>query len=301
MNISLFLETVSDSRSALSRKPETRASPALASVQSFKSQLGSEDATSVKLSTSERALTRGSERALRSLNEATSYVSIAQSATENIGLLVDKALQIAQTLETAVPADVRESLAQEGQDILAEIDTIVDEATFNGIEVIAGGSQLFTVNLDAADESFASSYAVHVQNVAVSRNELSLSTLSASSFSNSATQTVATLELAQLAVESTLSNLQDSEQEIENAASHFGLTASVQASVPAGRGDTNPTPEQLASEISSVLGNTLREASHNLNPLRVQDLLAPIEDISSSEETDSSTAASTSGSESEER
>ncbi len=226
------------------------------------------DAASVSLSSADALRARGNERALTSLSDASSYVSIAQSVTDGVEQLLNRALEIASTLEGVLPATQRAELAEEAESILEEIDELTSNAELNDQPVIDAGEQTFTVNLNASDPSTASTYSITVPNVPVSRTSLSLATLTADDFSDSPTATINALTTAGAAIDQTKSNLRIAEEQVLQVGERFGEIASLRSGV-----GSAAEAEDLATQIASAV-ESLTTSQGSIDPLRVQDLLA---------------------------
>lgn len=241
----------------------------------------STDAAQLETLPQTRARDRGTEKALRTLSDGASYVSIAQNATESVQRLVDEAYAIATTLKGEVTPDQRESLSSYADSLLSEIDSIVSDAEFNDQAIADGGEVTFSVNLNAADESTSNTYNVSVLDVPLSQSSLGLSSLTASSFADSPTATLTTLANAQASLSQTATNLEASENQITAIANEFGkIKQSRFTSMlnDVGELDAEALAQKIANNISAAVGSS----AENLNLLRVQDLLAPPETISSS-------------------
>lgn len=253
-----------------------RSAATVASTQEF-----STDATRLEILPQTKVRDLSTSKALRSLSDASSYVSIAQNATASVQRLVDEAHTIASTLEGEVTPDQRESLSAYADSLLSEIDSIVSDAELNDQAVIDSGEVNFLVNFNAADASTSNTYNVNVLDVPISQASLGLSGLTASNFSDSPTATLTTLENAQASLSQTATNLKTSENQIADIANEFGqIKQSRFISLLNNVGELDP--DALAQKIASNISSAVDSSGANLNPLRVQDLLAPPETTNSS-------------------
>ncbi len=229
----------------------------------------SSDAVVTSLSPPSRDSSRGEERALRNLSDASSFVSIASNATVQVEKLVERAQTIAQKLTTALSPDQQDALAEEGAAVLGEIDTIVSGATFQNSSVVNNGETSFSVNLDASDQSSGSTYHIQVQNVGISRANLGIDSLTSTDFKSNTSQTITTLENAQTQINGAKVHLADSEKQIANVGSQFGMVVEEQTS--ASRAAINP--EATAEKIATLLEEKLAPVAHQLDSTRVTTLL----------------------------
>lgn len=133
-----------------------------------------EDAVALNLS-AQRNKETSSDKAARSISDASSFISIAQEAAKAIDELLAKAQELTASLSTTTNDAEKEAIGGEIVATLAEIDEVAAVAEFKGNPVIDGGPQTFLFNLNSSDESSSSSFSITVQNLGLSLDSLGLS------------------------------------------------------------------------------------------------------------------------------
>lgn len=229
-----------------------------------------DDAATVTVSDAARAEKTARQKAVRTLSDANSYVSVSEDAVTKIGELVDKASAIAETLTGAVTADQRTALSSEAQSLINEINTVVSKAEFNGRSVINNGTQQFTVDFASGSGNSDKAFSVTVENIRASVATLGLSSLTTSSFANSPSTAISALTNAQASITAIHAALAGNAADISNIAEQYGLKVGQSAGAANGALDA---AKALGKAISSSLRDQLSAVSTSLDPIVVNDLV----------------------------
>jgi hypothetical protein len=234
-----------------------------------------EQAAEVKLSTGEQAYVKNSEKAVRTISDASSYISVAQYATDEVSSLVDKARSIAESLATEVDQRRRDALASEGAAVVGRIDEIKADATFNDQQIIDGGGTTFDLNLDQAANNSDDRFLVRVSDVRISSADLGLNTLTEANFESirsADNSVITTLKAAQEQLATSRASLDSSESKVNETAQLFGIEA--EQRLDGAPSELDQKAEQLATQLKSSLAESLVSAqADSLDPLKVQELL----------------------------
>lgn len=231
-----------------------------------------DDAATVSISSEARAKRAASNRATRTLSDASSYVSIAESAASEISNLLEKAANIADTLaNSSVTATQRSALSEEGKALLDEITTVNNKATFNDASVVNRGTQVFSVTFNPGSESSDQDYSITVANVALSKSNLGVSSLTSSSFSSSPSTTLSTIQAAQEAVSSTETTLEISANQISEIAKSYGM--SIDSRYTLTKESALDVANSIGNSLANNLPDTLSALTNGLKPITLTDLI----------------------------
>ena len=246
------------------------------------------------LSLSSQATTNsssGTESALRSISDASSYLSVASSAASSIEDLLGQLGDVYTSLQNTLDPAETDILNGEAYELLLEINAVASASTFNGSSVVDGGNQTFLFSLDGeslAAGSSSGSVAVTIANVALSATALGLPDVNSPDFARgqlgealdasdgSGAQLLAS---AQAQVDAVQSALSASAQELNSVANSFGLSTNAETQAIANGTLSNDDADLLTSKIISEISSVITAQSGNLDALRVADLLAPVENI----------------------
>lgn len=243
-----------------------------------------ESATAVDLSQSSSPQStedRAFQRAATTISNAASFVTTGQQAAVEVTRLVDTAKKLGEQLKSEVDPTKRAQLAQDASSILQGIDSITSNAKVNNTSVVDAGSQTFQFSLVPGEENSSNSFQILVANVSVSRNDLGLSGLNSSSFTDDTNNTVDKLEQAQNQLQTARASLDNSSKDINAVANDFGFN---QATADDERA-REAAAVDLAREVASSLTNSVATKTNNLNPTNVQSLLSSEEEDKTKEDT----------------
>jgi len=257
---------VSTSGAANSRSVNRSFNNKLANDTSFNS-----DAVVLNLSPAKLAQQRQSNRALRNLSDASSFVSIGEQATTEIARLIDQSKTVAKTIEKTVDPVRKAELAEEANSFISEIDKVVKSATVDGTRsVVNFGAQNYSFNLDGSDLSSQSKDSVFISNIAVSRSDLSLDNLNSAQFAQDPSGVVSKLDEAKNRVNFASTNLQAAQKDIDSVADKFGIRAKDRVDLVIDSDAAN----KIAQRISEIISEKASESSNSLDSLRVQNLIS---------------------------
>lgn len=237
----------------------------------------------VRLSESlfERIESRGQEEGLRRLSDVSSIVNVGAGATEEITRLVDRALEISETLNSAVSPETTSALTQEAGEILSRLDSIAEDAQFNNTSVVNAGRQTFQFDLKPSNSSSNSVYSVTVPNIPISPTALGLDNLTAADFSANPSETNELLTAASGSLSNTSAELEESNRQLQAVAAQVGVSREKEASLKLNA--------SAATGFATELSDAIRESGvlqqNNVEQLRVADLIQ-----SAPEKTDSPTS-----------
>ena len=126
-----------------------------------------------------------------SLNRATSTIDVAMSAGQQVSDLLSqlKAKALAAS-DTSLDTTSRASMNQDFKSLLTQINTVVNNASFNGVNMIeSGGTTLYAL----ANDTGSSRITVAAQNLAVGGTNVSISATASFATAAQASAYVATL------------------------------------------------------------------------------------------------------------
>jgi flagellin len=126
-----------------------------------------------------------------SLNRATSTIDVAMSAGQQVSDLLSqlKAKALAAS-DTSLDTTSRASMNQDFKSLLTQINTVVNNASFNGVNMIeSGGTTLYAL----ANDTGSSRITVAAQNLAVGGGNVSISATASFATAAAASAYVATL------------------------------------------------------------------------------------------------------------
>ncbi len=226
------------------------------------------DAAVSKISAAELASARGQSNVVRTVSSASSYLSISQQATEDIMRLVTKAADVADAISNEVNDDRKATLAAEGASLLSAIDQIQQDAEFQDQSVVDRGTVNFQFDLysgkDAEDETFVLS----VPNISVSRSDLGLSSITASSFESSSSSVYSSLSSAASSLLMVNESITNAQKDLSSVAESVGLRTSFEET------SSSTNNLEITKSLAASISNLVKDSINNLDPLRVEDLLA---------------------------
>ena len=231
-----------------------------------------DSATKVSLSSRATPFERSSTQAARAISDATSVVSIAAGAADEIERLIGNLESVQAQLDTLLTPTQQTALESEADSLLEEINTVAEEATFNGQSVVNSGAQTIEFDLDVADENSSTAVAIQIPNVAVDSESLGINTLTGAGITADPESAKTTLTAAKAQVRAVQSSLESSESQINGAAERAGLTAQIESDNASRL--TERDASAFAERIASSLGSLVTDAQADLiDPIRVQDLI----------------------------
>jgi flagellin len=130
---------------------------------------GADDAAGLQIADSLRANVRALDQAVRNANDGISVAQIADSALNEIGNLLTRAVTLSEEAATAtVDSTGRASLNNEFTLIQSEISRIASQTNFNGTGIFTTGGFNGSVGVFVGDTAVQSSIAVTIQTITVS-------------------------------------------------------------------------------------------------------------------------------------
>jgi hypothetical protein len=194
------------------------------------------------------------------ISGASSFVSTATNAISGIEELLKNGIKITEKLNSATFSEQRLQLEEEAANILTQIDEVISKATFNDQSVINAGIKSFSLNLDSKTGSSTNSHLIQISNIAISKQDIGISSLTESDFLSDPNQTEITLEQAYVLLQQQKSTLNAVDAELEHI-TEKAATLFYQSD------------EQLPNDASATtLANDLAEAIRSSLPLQIQNL-----------------------------
>jgi flagellin-like hook-associated protein FlgL len=286
---SLTGQPSNESSSSLSPLSKANNSGAFAGTQRINSSESTvngnaEDSVELSILAQTQAASRGSADASRELSNASSYVSVAQSAANEIDRLLEQAEEKSKEFENSVTGENEAVQAEIGQ-ILRAIDNISDASTVNGQSIVNNGEVTFSTDFNAGDNSSDTAFSISVGNLALDRASLGVSSTEIRNMS--AEELTETIQSAKSSVGDVIVALDDAEAQIDAVADRIGSRASAEVKLTQedAAAAENITAEGLAEKISDdILSTPLAAEVHSLSAAKVQDLLVDRPDDSNSDD-----------------
>ena len=146
----------------------------------------SDDAAGLAISERMRAQVRGLQQAQRNANDGISLVQTAEGALEEInGILIRLRELAVQSATGTLSSTDRTTLDSEFQDLVAEIDRIASNSTFNGTELLTGSTSL-SIRVGTGTNSTVDSIAISTATVLATSLTLDSANISSSGGADSA-------------------------------------------------------------------------------------------------------------------
>lgn len=153
----------------------------------------------------QRAAVAGYQSVINSINNGTSSIDVALSAGQSISdLLIQMKQQALSASDSSMDTASRQALNANFQALLGQITTIVNNAVFNGCNLVNGSTNQITA-LASADGS--RHITTEAQNLSLSGSIVTLESTSSISTQGQASALVATIETSLTNVDSALAKL----------------------------------------------------------------------------------------------
>ena len=253
-------------------------------IQSNATNSPSDDATSVKISDTEKNRAAGVDSAIRYLKPLQTVVETASSATDRAGEVLNQTLSLAKQVAAEVDPTKKSVLASDGATLLAELDKIASTKTPEGVSVIGQGSLSYSVSLDKPGDSKGNSIAVNIPNIQISKADLGVSSVTSSALKDSNDASQQSLSDAINTVSNIAASLKSTLTSILQTADANGASRAAQGAV------TENNADDLANKIASALKSAPGLAdTNNLDTTKVLDLIKAPEENKPAQTTSSTT------------
>lgn len=235
----------------------------------------------------QRSATNETSRALRSLSDSASLISITEAALEDTERTLNQLGSITNELGQAVNAERRSALEAEADELLSELDRIEQETTFKGEQVFNQDPRRVSANLDGSRDNSTAVVDVTVASIPAGSAQLGLSKLNGSAISEDSDSAQTEIAEASKEVRTGLSRLEDSRaqlsEELQKVARNAGLTSESEIAERE-RG----AEDEVNVIIERLAGNLQLFNPTNIAADRIQAILRPdSNDASSSEPSNS--------------
>jgi flagellin len=202
----------------------------------------------------ERGSVAGYQSVLQSLNNGTSSIDVALSAGQSISdLLIQLKQQALSASDTSLDTASRQALNASFQALLGQITTIVNNATFNGSNLVNGSTNQITA---LASSDGTRRITTQAQNLKLSGSIITIKSTASISTQSKASALIATIQTSMVNVNSALAKL-----------SAGSAKFSIQATF------TQKLSDTLTTGIGNLVDANMAQESASLQSLQVKQQL----------------------------
>lgn len=202
----------------------------------------------------QRAAVAGLQSVVSSLNNGSSSIDVALSAGQSISdLLIQLKQQALAASDSSLDTASRSALNASFQALLGQITTIVNNATFNGSNLVDGSTQMITA---LASSDGARHVTTMAQNMSLSGPVVLISAAASISTQASASALISTIQTSLTNVDSALAKL-------SSGAAKFSIQATF----------TQNLSDTLTSGIGNLVDANMAQESAKLQSLQVKQQL----------------------------
>ena len=243
----------------------SRVTSALSSAQTLNTQPSSTLDT-VSLSNRSSADTA---RALRTLSDASSLVSIGIDAASEVKTLVTEAEEISVALQAANSSEQTTALESDLDSIFSRIDEIASETEFNGQAIVDSGARTLVIDPSPTDNTSNDVVSVSIPDLAISRTSLGIDSLSSGAdISTDPGSAEKTFEDAINSVEFVIQSLSLSQQDIVDGVS------TIAGNSFASENFSITEAEALADGLATAIEEASNLDAFQPDSLQVEELIA---------------------------